>query len=896
MEATGQFSSYQARVGFQFVRKELDVNAEEFYVDAWATSDDVDFEFDVFDRSAMEGMAKGLLLSPTVFYNHNYGAPVGRVVEAAVEKNERGGWGVKIKVFVSKQAAEIRQFIADGTLSGFSVGGRLLEVVSEFNEEAGRTIRRILDFLIYEVSVVGIPCNRRARAIEWYTKMYRMAAEKAGELSEFKSLKDLGIVAHEQDSYVAKGTPPELSSNFFGEAATTKEAEAMTDETTSSTANPHKLRSIASYSTAAELKEALSVRCSKSVDLHDMDMRTFMNNIWAASVEAAEETGIFGPIDRDWWYPLYLETVFDGDVVVYNPENDKYYKANYATADGVAFTFENSIEVRPRLVYDEVKALGDDYVDVALYLRRALPEHETPISDEEDWDSSDVVDDLRKWASSDGSGDVDVIDWDTFALAFSWYELAVDDDDEESDKSVFLLLHHQVEDSALTLNQIGLDKAVKMLLDSDDNLGIPDDELEEVQRHLVSHLRQIDPDADNPFEEDTTVEEQDGNVTVDAPAEDASSEGDDKGLKTNKDAEPPVEDEPEVAEEPEAEPEAEPDVEDEPEADEEPAVGDEPENEPEADTPEGDEEPEATDDGEPEPEPEVEESVVDEEPEVEAAPVVDEEPAVDSEAQFGIIEELGKLLKLESPDVRRMAGLLGQLQRGTPAETVEILDEEEAIHNLRALCSSDSSGSKKSMDWRKFKGFFGHFEGEVKSLASYSNPLYDVIDDSPVVSRKAVEDTVVAYKSNELKLSESDKARVQRAFKMFSDGNPFAMSTEEAAQKQVAEQLGEVKNLVKELQGRVDGLGTELKAFKEGDEDSGALADRVKNLEDSLREARQHLAKMVKASGMSQQIPIVDEDVAEEPEETNKGFTGIFGPKFAGLKQKIENEKANSGE
>ena len=80
----GNYGTFQARFTLDIMKKTPDVAEKDFFVEGWATTNNIDFEDDVFDASAMDDIAAGLLLSPTVFYNHDYNQPVGKVVESVI--------------------------------------------------------------------------------------------------------------------------------------------------------------------------------------------------------------------------------------------------------------------------------------------------------------------------------------------------------------------------------------------------------------------------------------------------------------------------------------------------------------------------------------------------------------------------------------------------------------------------------------------------------------------------------------------------------------------------------------------------------------------------------------------------------------------------------------------
>jgi len=153
---------------FNIIKKGYDNDKEEnFYIEGFSTTNDVDKDNEMFSPLAMEGIKNGLLENPTVFYNHDYDLAIGAVKEAKVI-NKDGKIGVWVKILVSKTEETIITKIKEGVLSGLSIGGRAVAAFQEFNQDLGKAIDIITKFLCYEVSIVGIPCNGSARSFDYY--------------------------------------------------------------------------------------------------------------------------------------------------------------------------------------------------------------------------------------------------------------------------------------------------------------------------------------------------------------------------------------------------------------------------------------------------------------------------------------------------------------------------------------------------------------------------------------------------------------------------------------------------------------------------------------------------------------------------------------------------------
>lgn len=118
--------------------------------------------------------------------------------------------------------------------------------------------------------------------------------------------------------------------------------------------------------------------------------------------------------------------------------------------------------------------------------RGAIPFEDTPAV-EDAWDAGKAVGTLRKWASSDGSGDVETIDWKKFARGFAWV-----DPDKKAAIGGYKLPHHTVKDGKLVLVRAGLAAAAGAVNGSHGQKpAIPAADIEGVKRHLGKHYETI---------------------------------------------------------------------------------------------------------------------------------------------------------------------------------------------------------------------------------------------------------------------------------------------------------------------------------------------------------------------------------------------------------------------
>ena len=67
--------------------------------------------------------------------------------------------GVYVDAYISKGAQDTWEKILDGTLAGFSIGGKIVESENEVNKANGKTVRFIKEYSLMELSVVDSPAN-----------------------------------------------------------------------------------------------------------------------------------------------------------------------------------------------------------------------------------------------------------------------------------------------------------------------------------------------------------------------------------------------------------------------------------------------------------------------------------------------------------------------------------------------------------------------------------------------------------------------------------------------------------------------------------------------------------------------------------------------------------------
>ena len=146
-------------VKFKYITPEFTKSGKERIIEGYASTYDVDRQYEVITPEAMQKAVADLLTTnTTIFYEHKHEQfPVGRILDAKVD--EKGLW---IKVLISETANEVWTLIKEGILNKFSIGGKVIDYYKKFDKSLGRDITYITKMELYEVSVVGLPANQNA--------------------------------------------------------------------------------------------------------------------------------------------------------------------------------------------------------------------------------------------------------------------------------------------------------------------------------------------------------------------------------------------------------------------------------------------------------------------------------------------------------------------------------------------------------------------------------------------------------------------------------------------------------------------------------------------------------------------------------------------------------------
>ena len=137
------------------------VNREKRTVSGFATLDNVDQTNDVVTAEASLKAFENFRGNIREMHGSN---AVGKMVSFKPEtfynpENKEFYNGVYVDAYISKGAQDTWEKILDGTLAGFSIGGKIKESENEVNKATGQTVRFIKDYSLMELSVVDSPAN-----------------------------------------------------------------------------------------------------------------------------------------------------------------------------------------------------------------------------------------------------------------------------------------------------------------------------------------------------------------------------------------------------------------------------------------------------------------------------------------------------------------------------------------------------------------------------------------------------------------------------------------------------------------------------------------------------------------------------------------------------------------
>jgi hypothetical protein len=143
------------------------VDQENRTVSGFATLDNVDRQGDIVSTEAsLEAFQE---FRGNLREMHQSKA-VGKVLSFSVEEfydpsTEKMYTGVWVTAYISKGAQDTWEKVLDGTLSGFSIGGEIIEASNVFDKSMDVMVRHITKYALVELSVVDSPANQLANIL-----------------------------------------------------------------------------------------------------------------------------------------------------------------------------------------------------------------------------------------------------------------------------------------------------------------------------------------------------------------------------------------------------------------------------------------------------------------------------------------------------------------------------------------------------------------------------------------------------------------------------------------------------------------------------------------------------------------------------------------------------------
>ena len=127
--------------------------------------------------------------------------------------------------------------------------------------------------------------------------------------------------------------------------------------------------------------------------------------------------------------------------------------------------------------------LKEDYKAV----EKVVDFQDLPVDEDKEWDGNEAQKNIAKYASSDGSGDKDKIDWTKYRKGFCYYN-----GDKEENKTSYKFPIADVVDGSLKAIWNGIIAAMGAVNGARSNPDIPDDDRKGIYNHLVKYYEKLD--------------------------------------------------------------------------------------------------------------------------------------------------------------------------------------------------------------------------------------------------------------------------------------------------------------------------------------------------------------------------------------------------------------------
>ena len=144
------------------------VDRERRIVPGCATLNNLDKQNDIVTKSASLDAFKRF--RGNIREQHDPKKAVGRVVDFKEDsmwddESQKAYTGIFVSAYVSKGAQDTWEKVLDGTLSGFSIGGKIIDTEDAFDDEQDSLVRIVNKYDLTELSLVDNPANQLANVV-----------------------------------------------------------------------------------------------------------------------------------------------------------------------------------------------------------------------------------------------------------------------------------------------------------------------------------------------------------------------------------------------------------------------------------------------------------------------------------------------------------------------------------------------------------------------------------------------------------------------------------------------------------------------------------------------------------------------------------------------------------
>lgn len=155
----------QIRLGMPITK----IDVEKRQVSGWASVDNIDQHRDLVD--ALASRDAFTTFRGNIREQHDEKKAAGKLVDFREDtvydpKTDKFYQGIYVTAYVSKGAQDTWEKVVDGTLSGFSIGGNVMESENDI-DETGKPFRRVTKYMLTELSLVDNPANQLANVISF---------------------------------------------------------------------------------------------------------------------------------------------------------------------------------------------------------------------------------------------------------------------------------------------------------------------------------------------------------------------------------------------------------------------------------------------------------------------------------------------------------------------------------------------------------------------------------------------------------------------------------------------------------------------------------------------------------------------------------------------------------